>query len=82
MLEVTQYDQDDEPLSGKRLPVTTSVYDEHGAMVKRITMDVDKNVANNPNNGVAMVEYQYDDEGRRTGSVQYDKDGVVVEKKS
>ncbi|NOR74722.1 MAG: hypothetical protein GQ525_06145 [Draconibacterium sp.] len=82
MLEVTQYDQDDEPLSGKRLPVTTSVYDEHGAMVKRITMDIDKNVANNPNNGVAVVEYQYDEEGRRTGSVQYDKDGSVVEKKS
>lgn len=81
MLEVTQYDQDDEPLSGKRLPVTTSVYDEHGAIVKRITMDIDKNVANNPSNGVAIVEYKYDNEGHRTETVQYDKDGAVVEKK-
>lgn len=81
MLETTQYDQDDEPLSGKKLPVTKSVYDEHGAMVKKITMDINKNVANDPNNGVAVVEYQYDAEGHRTGSIEYDKDGAVVEKK-
>jgi len=80
MLETTQYDQDDEPLSGKRLPVTTSVYDEHGAIVKRINMDIDKNVANNPDNGIAVVEYQYDEEGQRLGTVEYDKDGAVVEK--
>ncbi len=80
VLETTQYDQDDEPLGGKRIPVSTNVYDEHGAIVKQINMDIDKNVANNPDNGVAVVEYHYDDEGRRTGSVEYDKDGVKVEK--
>ncbi len=79
-LEATQYDQDDELLGGKRLPVTTSVYDEHGAIVKRISMDKDKNIANDPNTGVAIVEYQYDNEGRRTGSVELDKDGVEVVK--
>lgn len=81
VLETTQFDQDDEYLGGKRLPVTTSVYDEHGAIVKRISMDKDKNISNDPNNGVAVVEYKYDDEGRRTETLQYDKDGVVVEKK-
>lgn len=80
MLETTQFDQDDELLSGKRLPVTTSEFDEHGAIVKRISMDKDKNIANDPNSGVAIVEYKYDDEGRRTGSVQLDKDGVEVVK--
>lgn len=79
LLETTQYDQDDEPLSGKRLPVTTSVYDEHGAMVKRISMDIDKNVQNDPNNGVAIIEYKYDNEGRRTETLRYDKDGAIVE---
>jgi len=80
MTETTQYDQDDELLGGKRLPVTTSVYDEHGAIVKRISMDKDKNISNDPNSGVAIVEYKYDNEGRRTGSVQLDKDGVEVVK--
>ena len=42
-------------------------------------MDIDKNIANNPSNGVAILEYQYDDEGRRTGTIQYDKEGGVVE---
>ncbi len=81
ILETTQFDQDDEYLGGKRLPVTTSVYDKHGAMVKRIKMDKDKNIANNPDNGVAIVEYKYDEDGRRVETLQFDKDGVAVEKK-
>ncbi|MDB4581983.1 hypothetical protein N9164_02405 [Draconibacterium sp.] len=80
VVETTQFDQDDEYLGGKNLPVTQSVYDEHGSLIKRISMDKDKNIANNPNNGVAVVEYKYDTDGRRTGTMQYDKDGVVVDK--
>lgn len=79
ILETTQFDQDDEQLSGKRLPVTTSVYNEYGAIVKRISMDKDKAVQNNPSNGVATVEYKYDEKGYRTETLHYDKDGVVVE---
>lgn len=79
VLETTQFDQDDEMLGGKSLPITTSVYDEHGAIVKRITMDKDKNVTNNPNNGVAIVEYKYDEQGHRTETIRLDKDGAVVE---
>lgn len=81
VLETTQFDQDDELLGGKRLPVTTSVFDEHGAMIKRISMDKDKNVANNPDNGVAIVEYKYDEAGHRIETLEFDKDGVAVEKK-
>jgi hypothetical protein len=80
VLETTQYDQDDEPLAGNRLPVTTRVYDEHGAEVKRILMDIDKNIANNPGNGVAITEYKYDEEGRRIETLDFDKDGVPVVK--
>ena len=79
ILETTQFDQDDEKLSGKRLPVTTSVYNEHGAIVKRISMDKDKAVQNNPNNGIATIEYKYDDKGQRIETLRYDKDGAVVE---
>ena len=79
VVETTLYDQDNEFLSGKGIPVTQSVYDEHGAMIKRISMDKDKNVINDPNNGVAITEYKYDETGRRIETLRYDKDGKVVE---
>ncbi len=81
VLETTMFDQDNEYLGGKNVPVTKSEYDEHGALVKRISMDKDKNIANNPGNGVATEVYKYDEAGRRIETLQYDKDGVVVEKK-
>lgn len=80
-IESTQFDQDNEFLGGKSLPVTKSEYDEHGALVKRISMDKDKNIANNPGDGVAITVYKYDEQGRRIETVQYDKDEVLVVKK-
>jgi hypothetical protein len=41
-------------------------------------MDKNKNVFNNPANGVATVAYKYDEQGKRTETVQYDKENVVV----
>ncbi|TNF45602.1 MAG: hypothetical protein EP310_01275, partial [Bacteroidetes bacterium] len=35
VIETSMYDQDDEYLGGKGVPVTQSVYDEHGAVIKR-----------------------------------------------
>ncbi len=81
ILESTQFDQDDEYLGGKNVPVTTSVYDEHGALVKRILMDKDKNIVNNPGDGVSITKYNYDAEGRRIETLKYDKDEVLVEPK-
>ncbi len=77
-VEVTQFDQDDEMLGGRSLPITQSVYDEHGALVKRISMDSNKNISNDPNSGVAIVEYKYDDLGNRIETLRYDKDMVPV----
>lgn len=77
-LEVTQFDQDDEMLGGRRLPITQSVYDEHGALVKRISMDANRNVANDPSSGVAIVEYKYDEAGNRIETLRYDKDLELV----
>ncbi|HKI89758.1 MAG TPA: hypothetical protein VKA38_12080 [Draconibacterium sp.] len=78
IVQTTMYDQDDEYVAGQNVPVTQSVYDEHGALVKRISMDGDKNIVNNPGNGVAITEYKYDDQGRRTETLRYDKDGNLV----
>ncbi len=79
VIETTIYDQDNEFLGGKGIPVTQSVYDEHGAVVKRISMDKDKNVINDPNSGVAVTEYKYDEAGRRIETLRFDKDGKAVE---
>ncbi len=78
VVESTLYDQDDEYLGGKNIPTTKLVYDEHGAPVKRISLDENKQIVNNPNNGVAIEEYKYNDNGLRVETVRYDKDNVQI----
>jgi len=78
VLESAQFDQDNEYLSGKNVPVTKNEYDEHGALVKQISLDKDKNIVNNPANGVAITKYTYDAEGRRTETQRLDKNEVPV----
>jgi hypothetical protein len=82
VVETSMYDQDDEFLGGKGVPVTQSVYDEHGAVIKRIAMDSSKNIMNDPNNGVAITEFKYDEIGRRTETLRFDKDGNPVQSQS
>ena len=41
-------------------------------------MDKDRNVINNPENGVAITEYKYDEAGNRTETLRFDKDNVPV----
>ena len=79
--ETTQFDQDNEYLSGKNVPVSKMEYDQHGALLKRISADKDKNIVNNPGNGVAIVTYKYDEQGHRIETINYDKDNVLVAQK-
>jgi hypothetical protein len=78
VLETTQFDQDNEYLGGKNIPVSKTEYDLHGAPVKRISMDKNKQIVNNPANGVAIVVYKYDEQGQRTETINNDKDNVLV----
>ncbi len=79
--ETTMYDQDNEYLGGKNVPVTQTVYDEHGAVIQRINMDKNRTVINSPGDGVAYTEYKYDEQGRRTETLKFDKNKVKVEEK-
>ena len=45
------------------IPVTQNAYDSHGALIEVKNMDKDRNVINNPDNGVAITEYKYDEAG-------------------
>ncbi len=79
--ETTMFDQDDEYLGGKGVPITQTLYDDHGAPVKRTSMDKDRNVINDTNSGVAIIEFKYDEAGRRVETLRLDKDGKAVENK-
>jgi len=78
VLETAVYDQDNEYVSGKLVPVTQNVYDEHGAVIETKNMDKDRILINSPENGVARTEYKYDESGSRTETLRFDKDGVAV----
>jgi len=78
VLETALYDQDNEYLGGKSVPVTQYAYDSHGAVIEVKNMDKDRIIINNPSNGVAITEYRYDEKGNRTETLRLDKDRVPV----
>ncbi|HUX96420.1 MAG TPA: hypothetical protein VMV47_11880 [Bacteroidales bacterium] len=78
MIEEATFDQDNEYLGGKNVPVTQSVFDNHGAVIEVKNLDKDRNMINDPNSGVAFTEYKYDEAGNRTETLRYDKDRVLV----
>ena len=80
-LETVFYDQDDEFVGGKLVPVTQNKYDEHGAIIKSVSLSGDREVINNPQNGIAITEYKYDEQGQRTETLNFDKDNNPVKAK-
>jgi len=73
VVETAVFDQDDEYLGGKNVPVTQYEYDEHGAVIKVKNMDQDRNLINHPRTGVAITEYRYDASGHPTDTLTFDK---------
>jgi YD repeat-containing protein len=78
VLETTLFDQDNEYVGGKLIPVTKNTYDEHGALIEVKNLDKDGNLINSQDNGVAITEYKYDEQGNRTETLTYDKDKALV----
>lgn len=78
VLETVFFDQDGEYLAGKRVPVMQFIYDEHGAVLETKNLDKNRQLYNNPENKVSRTLYKYDDQGRRTETLRFDKDGVPV----
>jgi YD repeat-containing protein len=78
VLETELFDQDNEYVGGKSVPVTQNVYDRHGALIETKSLDKDRNLINNPSNGVAITEYKYDEKGNRIETNRYDRDRKAV----
>jgi hypothetical protein len=76
--ETAVYDQDNEYVGGKSIPVTQNVYDSHGALTEVKNMDKNRNIINHPESGVAITEYKYDEVGNRTETLRYDKERVPL----
>ena len=72
MLERAQFDQDDEPLGGMSVTVTQMVYDEHGSLVERKFMDISRQLINNPQSGISVEKYIYDELGHRKDTLRFD----------
>lgn len=78
MLEQEVFDQDNEYVSGKLIPVEQNVYDDHGALIEVKNMDKERNLINDPESGVAITEFKYDELGNRIETIRYDKEKVPV----
>jgi hypothetical protein len=78
VLEVAYFDQDNEYVGGKSIPVTQYTYDVHGALLEVKNMDKERKIMNDPESGVAVTEYKYDDYGNRTETLRFNKDGEPV----
>jgi YD repeat-containing protein len=78
LLETRVFDQDNEYVKGKLVPVQQNTYDSHGALVETKNMDKDGNLINSADNGVAVTAYKYDDLGNRTETLSFDKDKIAV----
>ena len=78
VLETTVFDQDNEYVKGKLIPVTRNTYDSHGALTEVKNLDKDGNLINSLDKGVAITEYKYDELGNRTETLTFDKDKSPV----
>jgi len=78
VVETAVYDQDDEFLGGKNVPVTQYEYDAHGAVIKVKNMDKDRNLMNDPKSGIAITEYRYDAVGHPADTLTFDKANLAL----
>jgi YD repeat-containing protein len=78
LIESRVFDQDNEYVSGKLIPVTQNAYDSHGALVEVKNLDKDGKLINSADNGVAITSYRYDDAGNRIETLTFDKDNAPV----
>ena len=78
VLETAVFDQDNEYVGGKSIPVTQNTYDPHGALIEVKNMNKDRVIINHPETGVAITEYKYDELGNRIETLRYDKDRAPV----
>jgi hypothetical protein len=82
VIERAMFDQDDEPLAGRSVPVTQMVYNEQGALVERKNMDIHRNLINDPQSGVSVIRYVYDESGLPSDTLSFNNKMAALDGKS
>jgi YD repeat-containing protein len=74
VVERVMYDQDDELLSGKKVPITQSTYDDSGLLLERKHLDANRQLMEAPWDSVAVRQYKYDEYGQVVETILLDKE--------
>ena len=77
--ERIMYDQDNELVGGKMIPIQQYTYDDFGSIIEERSLDANRQLMDNPGDSVAVKQYKYDEFGFRTQTIKFDKN--MVEKK-
>jgi len=77
-IETAYWDQDEEYLSGKKVPVYQFKYDAHGSRIEMAFLDANKNLINHPQSGVAVMEFAYNELGQPSDTIKYDNKRVKL----
>jgi hypothetical protein len=73
VVERVMYDQDDEMLSGKKVPITQSSYDDGGLLLEQKHLDANRQLMEAPWDSVAVRQYKYDNYGHVVETILLDK---------
>lgn len=73
VVERVMYDQDNELLSGKKVPITQSSYDDGGSLLEEKYLDANRQLMETPWDSVAVKQYKYDKFGHLTETILLDK---------
>ena len=75
------WDQDNEPIGGRRNPITVTKYDKHGAVIEQQYMDENRQLVINPGINAAVIRYTYDEDGMPVDTTLLDAAMVEVPRK-
>ncbi len=79
VIERSTYDQDNELVGGKMIPIRLSKYDESGSLIEEKFLDADRQLMEDPGDGIAVRQFKYDQNGLRTETINFDKNMVKKE---
>ena len=81
VIERTYFDQNEEYMQEARSPIRQYTYDVHGSVVEIKMLNKEGELRNNNDNGIAVVQYKYDEIGHAIDTLSFDKEMVVIESK-
>jgi hypothetical protein len=73
VIERIMYDQDNELLSGKKIPIIQSKYDDGGLLLEQRYLNAQRQLMESASDSVAVKQFKYDEYGQVTETILLDK---------